>query len=56
MLRTQLKESKNYEKILQEQITKMEEKYEKLKMFSNGEEIEAELTSAQRKIVDVKSA
>ena len=56
VLRTQLKESKNYEKVLQEQVTKVEEKYDKLKMFSNGEEIEAELTSTQRKIVDVKSA
>ena len=62
-LRTQLKESKTYEKALQEQISKAEEKYldlyqthEKLKVFSNGEEMETQLNSIQSKMVDVKSA
>jgi len=60
-LRTQLKESKTYEKALQEQINRAEDKYldlyqthEKLKMFSNSEEMEAQLSIMQRKMVDVK--
>jgi len=62
-LRTQLKESKTYEKALQEQINRAKEKYldlyqthEKLKMFSNSEEMESLLNIMQRKMVDVKSA
>jgi len=62
-LRTQLKESKTYEKALQEQINKAKDKYldlyqahEKLKMYSNSEEIESQLNIMQRKMVDVKSA
>ena len=52
-----------YEKVLQQQISKAEEKYseviskfEKLKMFSNIKEMENQLSDVQRKMVDVKSA
>jgi len=62
-LQTQLKESKTYEKALQEQIKRAEDKYlelyqthEKLKMFPNSEEMESQLNTMQRKMVDVKSA
>ena len=62
-MRTQLKESKSFENILQEQISQAKEKYkglyeeyEKVKVLSSGEEVEAELRSLQRKMVDVKDA
>jgi len=48
---------------LQEQINKAEDKYsdlykthEKLKMFSNTEEMETQLSSLNSKLVDVESA
>ena len=62
-LRAQLKEKEIYEKVLQQQISKAEEKYsevnskfEKLKMFSNIKEMENQLSDVLRKMVDVKSA
>ena len=62
-LRTQLKESKAFEKALQQQISTAEEKflevnqqYEKLKVFSNAKEVEDQLSSMQRKMINVKSS
>ena len=62
-LRTQLMESKTHEKLLQQEITKEKEKYadlnqmyEKLKTFSNFKEVEIELDSMQRNIINVKHA
>ena len=58
----QLKESKQNENFLQEQIRRGEkrlsdlhENYDKLKSYSSGEEIEAQLTVMQRKMHDLKS-
>ena len=52
-----------YEKVLQQQTNKAEEKYsevnskfEKLKMLSNIKEMENQLSDVQRKMLDVKSA
>lgn len=67
-LRAQLKERKTFENALQEQVknaqgqvksaqeqtNKVEEKYEKLKALSNGEEMEVQLHSLQKKIAIVK--
>ena len=58
-LRTQLKESRAFEKALQQQIRKAEEvnqQYEKLKMFSNAKEVEDQLSRMQRKMINVKSS
>ena len=62
VLQTQLKESKTYEKALQQQISKAEEKYlevnemyEKLEMFCNAKQVEDQLSSMQRKLNDIKS-
>ena len=56
-------ESKKFEKSLQEQISKAEEKYldlnqryEKVKELSDVEEMEAHLSSLRRRMVDVKAA
>ena len=59
---SELKECKTYEKALELQISKTEEKYsslnemyEKLKVLSNAKWVEDELISMQRKLVCVKS-
>ena len=56
-------ESKKFENALQEQISKAEEKYldlhqmyEKVKLLSDGEEMEAQLSSLQKRMINVKSA
>lgn len=57
-LRTQLKESKRNEEVLQEQINKAEQKLSdlhELKIFSSGKEIETQLSIMRRKMNDVKS-
>ena len=61
-LQTQLKEKETYEKALQQQISKTEEKYsevnemyEKLKMVSNAKEVEDQLCITQRKMANVKA-
>ena len=54
VLRTQLKESKTYEKALQQQISKAEERNEKLEMFCNAKQVEDQLSSMQRKLTDIK--
>ena len=61
-LRTQLVESKKFENALQQQNSKAEEKYsdlyqmyENLKMLSNGEEMEAQLSSLKSKMLNVKA-
>ena len=62
-LRTQLKESRTFEKASQQQITTVEEKFlqvnqqlEKLKMFPDATKVEDQLSSMQRKMTNVKSA
>ena len=61
-LRTQLIERKISEKVLQQQKNKAEEKYsdlyqmyEKLRMFSDGKEMEAQLSSLKSRMHDVKA-
>ena len=58
-LRTQLEESKRIENLLQEQISKAEQKvsdlHEKYKKQSRDEEIETQLKILERQIADVKS-
>ena len=62
-LRARLKERETYEKVLQQQISKAEEKYsdlnlkyENLKMVSNVKQMEHQFSRMLRKIADVKSA
>ena len=62
-LRDQLKEKETYQKALQQQVSKAEEKYsdlnlkyENLKMVSNAKEVEDQFSRTQRKMADVKSA
>ena len=62
-LRARLKERETYEKVLQQQISKAEEKYsdlnlkyENLKMISNVKEMEHQFSRMQRKMTDVKSS
>ena len=61
-LRARLKEKETYEKVLQKQISKAEEKYsdlnlkyENLKTSCDSKEMQDQLDSIQRKMVDVKS-
>ena len=61
-LRARLNEKEAYEKVLQKQISKAEEKYsdlnlkyENLKTLSDSKEMQDQLDSMQRKMVDVKS-
>ena len=61
-LRARLKEKETYEKVLLQQISKAEEKYsdlnlkyENLKTLCDSKEIQDQLDSMQRKMVDVKS-
>ena len=61
-LQAQLKEKETHEKVLQQEISKAEEKYldlnvkyENLKIFSVTKEMEDQISSLQRKMVDVKS-
>ena len=60
-LRTQLKESKRTENLLQEQIdttqkklSDLQENYDKLKTLSSNEDLKAQLSIMQRKMSDVK--
>ena len=57
-LRTQLKESKRIENLLQEQIDKAQKKLSdlhELKTLSNSKDLETQLSIMQRKMSDVKS-
>ena len=60
-LRVQLKESKQSENLLQEQVKRrdqrlsdLQENYDKLKLHSSSEEIETQLSVMQRKMHDIK--
>ena len=61
-LRTQLEGSKRNENLLQEQISKAEQKlsdlhasYDDLQMLTSGEEMKTQLSVVQRKMQDVKN-
>ena len=57
-LRTQLKESKRTENLLQEQVDKAQKKLSdlhELKTLSSSEDLETQLSIMQRKMSDVKS-